>query len=537
MKMPSRCCAFLVSLVLPVASTAIIDSGKTVNSGETAVKDDKAGRLRGQHKGDPAVQSITSHYFGLNFDDSYFSQNPWTVMKSAVIVEDMDPTAPRDRMDRVRVRSISGSAPVAPGKTEAEIGYTQPDFISPYLHPKPFPQEDDIKQRDGIMIPIEDRMVVAHEDRLRENGRIYQSLYPLASYPLTAPASRIRPGPHAVVDADKVPGKYDKFFDQTFKREQVRQEQKRLSDAFARVDADDDNAISNTEWKAEVEGRQKKTEEQADILWKQYHEAEDPDMTRGEFEKVARTGFDLGQKFVDRTDMSAVLKGPPAADLGFWGGGAACPAGKFVKGVQMKVKANANTGDNTAVNCVKFKCEDGSEIQTAEGPDGDWTKWAECLEGQTIYAVSVRIMEYHGGQDNSGINDLSFQCRSSGHEETTKLKFGKAVPPAEQTGYVFVNGEYVAKNQTDVDDKAVVVGDGTPGDQGGWSQELDCGTNSALCGAQGRLYSIDGNKDNMGITDFRFFCCSKPVLCTVPCANPTSTDCLACKQKESKISR
>jgi len=528
MKMASRCPLLLVSALFPAVSAVVA----VVNTG-------KAGSLRGQNNKDPPqVQSVSGHYFGLNFDESPFAVNPWVTHISARIVDDLDPTAPFDRLDRTLLPSFSGAAPVEPGKSEADIGYTQPVFVPPYLHPKPFPQEGVIKEPDGIMVPLEDQVVVASQDRLTLPGFDQALLHPLGMYPLVAPAERIIPGPHPVANLDKIPGKYDKFFDQTMRRDAKRLKQKALTDAFNRVDTDDDMAISSTEYDAEVKGRQKKTDDQAQILWKQYHMSDNPDMNQEEFQKMASTGFDLGQRFVNRSDMSAILVPPQTTQKGFWGGGAACPEGNFIKGVQIKVQPNGDGGDNTALNCVKFKCEDGTEIQTAEGADGAWTEWAECLPGQTIAALSVRVMAYRLGQDNSGINDLMFKCRSPGHEETTTLMFGtKAPAQADQKGYVFVNGNYVKKSETDVDDKAVVVGSGKVATDGGWSEELTCGTNGGLCGAQGRLFNVPGGKDNMGVTDFRFFCCNQNVDCSVPCAPPkdTSTDCKACQMKVSNI--
>jgi len=543
MKMASRR-PLLFSAFLPsVLATAAIHSGKEATA---AINSGKAGGLRGQRKGpdlvpeapgpNPDTQTVSGHYFGLHFDDSPFAVNPWVTMKSARVVDDLDPTAPFDRLDRTLLKSWSGAAQVEPGKKEASVGYTQPDFVPPYMHPKPFPKEVDPKIPDGIMIPLSDQIVVAHEDRLRNPGLDHAIMNPLGMYPLVAPADKISPGPWAVAHLDSVPPHYDKFFDQTMQRDALRLKQKALTAAFDRVDSDDDNAISSTEYDAEVKGHQKKTDDQAQILWKQYHVTDDPDMNQKEFEKLAKTGFDLGQKFVNRSDMSGVLTPPQTAQVGFWGGGAACPDGNYIKGVQIKVKPNADTGDNTALNCVKFKCQDGTEIQTAEGPDGAWTEWAECLEGQTIFALSVRVQAYRLGQDNSGINDLMFECRSSGHEHTTTLKFGEEDPKGEdQQGYVFVNGEYVKRSETDVDDKKVVVGKGKVATDGGWSEELTCGTNSALCGAQGRLNNVKDAKDNLGVTDFRFFCCSQELDCSGPCKDETSTDCKACKSKVTKV--
>jgi len=486
----------------------------------------------------PQTQSASSHYFGAHFEDSPLAKNPWVYTKSSRIIDDLSPTAPFDRLDRNTVYSWTGSAPVEPGATHESVGYTHPDFLPPYSHPMTFPNEVDTVTRDGIMIPMGQRVVVAHMDRLRGKPGIYSDVIdPISEYPLVAPADKISNGPYAVTHVDRVPDKYAKFMDQATQRDAARLTQNALVDAFKRVDTDSDNSISSTEFDAEVKGRQKKTTPQADVLWKQYHLSPGTDMSQAEFTKLAKTGYDLGQKYVNRTDMSVTMTPPQTTDKGFWGGGAACPEGKYIMGVQIKVKPNAETGDNTALNCVKFKCEGGTEIQTAEGEDGAWTAYAECLPGQEIYALSVRVEPFRLGQDNTGINDLMFKCRSDGHSETTTLMFGEATPAqTNQEGYIFVNGGYVKKSETTADDKKYVVGAGKVAADGGWSEELTCGTNGALCGAQGRLFNPPANPsgrpvDKMGVTDFRFFCCSKNLDCAGPCKDPTSTDCKSCNQK------
>jgi hypothetical protein len=519
-------------------SLLVVFTSVHASFGTAAVNHGKAGGLRGQRKDDPQVQSVQSHYFGLHFDDSPFAVNPWVTVKSARVVDDLEPVAPYDRMDRTLLPSWSGAAQVEPGTKYASVGYTQPDFVPPYLHPRPFPNEVEVKQPDGIMIPLEDQTVVAHEDRLRLPGMDRAVLDPLGMYPLVAPADKISHGPWPIASIDAVPAHYEKFFDQTMKRDAERRREKDLIAAFKRVDKDNDQAISSDEYDAEVKGRQKKTDEQAQTLWKQYHVSAEPDMNQEEFEKMAKTGFDLGTRFVNRSDMSGIITPPQSAKRGDWGGGAACPDGKYITGVQIKVKPNADTGDNTALNCVKFKCDDGTEIQTAEGPEGEWSDWAECEPDQKIFALSVRVQAYRIGQDNSGINDLMFQCRPSGQDTTTTLMFGDQVKQKEeQQGYVFVNGKYVKRSETTVDDKKVVVAKAKVAGDGGWSEELTCGNNGALCGAQGRLSNVEGAKDNMGITDFRFFCCSHELDCTEPCKEATSTSCKACQVKEANVGR
>jgi len=255
MKMTLRCSLLLLCLL---RAAAIVS--KTANVGADG---GKAGRLRGQQV-PGAASTIAGHYFGLNFRDSPFGgSNPWVYQKSARVVDDLDPTAPFDRLDGNMVRSWSGAAQVAPGQSKASVGYTQPDFVPPYLHPKIFPKEDEPKHNDGIMIPIEDQIVVAHEDRLRNQAHadIPEAIAnvianPLGMYPLTAPAAKIKPGPHPMADIDYIPLHYGRFIDQVAQRDAARLDRKKLVEAFKRADTDHDNAVSQSEFDAEVKGHQ-----------------------------------------------------------------------------------------------------------------------------------------------------------------------------------------------------------------------------------------------------------------------------------------
>jgi hypothetical protein len=515
-----------------------------------AKHDEEAGQLRGRNprpvgNQQPPLEIIAGHYFGLTFRDDPFAVNIWG-KGNAEVVEDIDPVAPFDAMNKpyhavdLNPKNIrlSGAAPVEPGHTKAAIGYTSPDYVPPYLHPRPFPDATEeaaaAKARDAIVIPIGERIIQAHEDRLRDPRFPFRTLH---AYPLTAPADRIDPGPYPLAPIDRVPNKYDRFIAQSMRKTASNADLKSYLKLFNRVDQDKDTAISAEEFQAEVVNHQGKTDAQEQALWKQYHITPDPDMTKGEFIKLAATGFDLGQQFVPRKDIILTLKTPLASNMGYWGGGAGCPNSTYMTGARIKVRPNTpQSGDNTALNCIHFKCSDGTVLKTVEGPDGEWTDWAECQQGQTIHSVSVRVEAYSTGLDNTGMNDVIFKCRSPGHLEETTLMFGEHTPAQDQTGYVFVDGKYVPRSQTTVDDKQVVVGKGKIAAQGGWSDEMSCGTNGAICGGQGRLLNEPDRKDNAGLTEFRFFCCNLPLNCDGPCKFPSSADCQQCKSKQNSIS-
>eukprot|EP00971_Amphidinium_carterae_P336075 6472237-Amphidinium_carterae.1 len=76
------------------------------------------------------------------------------------------------QVDRTHVPSLTSSVPLSPtGSLEVQsAGHAHPDWVPDYLHPHPFPHERGPQEEwDGIIIPIEDRNVVANGDQLRQN--------------------------------------------------------------------------------------------------------------------------------------------------------------------------------------------------------------------------------------------------------------------------------------------------------------------------------------------------------------------------------
>lgn len=136
-----------------------------------------------------------------------------------------------------------------------------------------------------------------------------------------------------------------------------------------------------------------------------FHQSSGPSMNKDEFARIVRAGFDLGA--IARSDVAAVLTLPPGAPLrGFWGSGAKCPTGTYVAGVRLKIRPLAGAGhDDTGLNGVGLKCgggAKGAETKTVEGPDGTWTAWADCPEGQRVYSIRSRSQPYAASRDNAG---------------------------------------------------------------------------------------------------------------------------------------
>lgn len=523
----------------------LVQRGASTEGGITAKSAGK--RFGKQPVVDPnrdVLGEIGGHYFGANFDSSKFAFNPWEAVSSKPVpmVGNLQPVAPFDRLDRKRTNSWTGSAPIPPGEDQAAYNSQMPfDYIRPDKYPHMFPEDSavvnnkDLAKDQDQEVRIEDRTIIARPDVLR-NADAVAHLMGKDPYPLIAPADRVAPGPYPQSIEDKVETAYARYFTQVAGADKARKYYAEVVDDFNRVDTDGDNSLNEEEYNSEVEGRQNKSESEAAYLWRKFHHGSgEVGMSKLEYMRLAKSGFDLGEYYVNRSDLSTVMTLNPAPHTGFWGSGASCPPHTFVQGVKLKVMPTG-TGDNTGVNCIKFKCSDGSEIQTAEGPDGSWSNWAECLPGQMVYKLKVRVQSYTMGQDNSGINDLSFGCRSSDLANTSTLIFNnqQQLVKAEE-GFVRVGDNYVKRAYTTAEETGVVRAKGSVGISGGWSEDHSCGTSGLLCGAMVRLYSVEGAKDNMGVTDARFFCCSKDLDCTKTCEDaPNTAKCQNCLNKASK---
>lgn len=472
-------------------------------------------------------------WFGSSFDESPVSGNPFSSDFSSRLdhlIGDQFPTAPLDRVDRAHVRSATGVVPMAPnGVKESDRAPMVNDFVSKYAHPDTFPGERRIQSGmdlDSVpVIPLEDKEIVPSADKLRTPLFAHENLpylrewdlNPSDNYPLTAPGDKLQHGVSPVAYHDEVPEKVARFIHQVHDRRIRWDVVAHQNKDFANVDLDNDTLISYEEYVDELVKRQNKTDLEAKQLWETYHSADSEEMTPDEWTHLARDGFNVGS--LQRLDIENVIDPvPEAAAAGFWGSGAECPSGAYVSGSRLKVMSTVSGADNSGLNRIGLRCTDGSEVDSIEGPDGEWTQWADCPQGQRVYAIRVRSLLVSKGRDNSAINGLEFVCRATNMSAFTRLRFG---------------GDLQAR-------PGVVVAPGPVALGGGWSREQRCALNQAVCGLQANVDSagVNGTGDNKGIVDLRVFCCSAPIVCTDVCAGAQaqSMQCLVCKQAAAQSS-
>jgi len=547
-----------------VALSVVAAWGGVAEAASVGLRGNNVGSARGKQpeivgKGSPA-------WFGRSFGDSPVAINVWadSGLNSlpASVLGTLDPTAPLDRVDAPsRLGShITGSEPIAPTKVmwgesdTAPAPYTMPDYVPPNYVTPTFPADEGlpVNVHDKPDVPIENRNVVARADILRNAG--FQPPWDdtgrkaaVKNYPLVAPGDRMEGadvnGIYPVAKADRIPDNVARFLTESHTQNVKARDFRAQTTAFRTADVNQDGVISEEEFNEELVGRQGKSDAEMRALWNQFHTAGGATMSRGEYERLARTGFDVGS--IPRQNVTAVLT-PSAVpggaslsiDRGFWGNGASCPEGSFVNGASLKrmpyFSAPA-TKDNTGLNAMKLKCSDGNEVASAEGPDGVWSSAKSCPEGEVILGASVRGMALSLGVDNSGINDLTFVCgvpggppgplprspasRMNGDDAVhSSLTNNAAEHLSNNIAHSFAGPKQRPLPPASLGGTTILPGPGAkppptrltfPGGpiEGGFMLDLMCPQGAAICGAQVRLRIDQGTGDDMGVTDLRFYCC------------------------------
>jgi len=469
--------------------------------------------------------------FGRTFQDAPVGNFDWVNHGHPLFVtRDLQPTAPMDRLDGQSDHvTFTGAMPRDPIKSTSNFKNDlsppmQPDLMpATRIRTRTFPQQAPRGRADNAvgsgldspsgsspLIPMEKRRLIAKPDRLRPPlgppvvGSLKAELLddPADNYPLAAPQDKLPHGEtEAVAPLDQVPREVSKYLEQRAVMDSFRIAENYIEEEWKRVDSNMDGVVSVEEFGSEMNGRQEKSQEEALRLWEKFHQSEDWFMTKAEFTRLARTGYDLGT--IQREDATAKLTAPNLKGTGYWGAGATCPSSTYVTGARIKVQ-KGKAKDRTGINALEFHCSDGSKAATAEAPDGEWTPWEDCAEGQAIYGFRAMGAPPARGFDDSGLANLEFSCRKPDLSKLSKLNFAGAKPSTEDV----------------------------PASQGGWSNEMQCGARETVCGAQANV--LKEGEDKMGVADLRIYCCASPIDCTSVCTDAETgmnfARCKVCRQ-------
>ncbi|XP_067279603.1 vitelline membrane outer layer protein 1 homolog [Pseudorasbora parva] len=102
---------------------------------------------------------------------------------------------------------------------------------------------------------------------------------------------------------------------------------------------------------------------------------------------------------------------PTESHSGFWGDWTRdkfCPSG-YLTAFQLRVEPYQRSGDDTAVNNVRFKCTDGTVLEGDGTSWGDWGEWSGTCGARRICGLSTKVERKQLG-DDTALNDALMYC-------------------------------------------------------------------------------------------------------------------------------
>ncbi|XP_028512726.1 vitelline membrane outer layer protein 1 [Exaiptasia diaphana] len=173
-----------------------------------------------------------------------------------------------------------------------------------------------------------------------------------------------------------------------------------------------------------------------------------------------------------RNDQVGSIQPPTQTDFGDWGQAEYCNDGSYAYGFKMNV-GHTNSDDDTGVNGVVLFCKPTKPDENAQIASmyKMWGKWHPVLEcpGDSTYltGVSIKSQPKQGFRtDDTAANKFQFTCKDG-----TKLK-------------------------------------GVGGPHGEWGNQVNCPSNSAICGIKTQVENYQKYGDNTALNGAIFYCCS-----------------------------
>jgi len=103
---------------------------------------------------------------------------------------------------------------------------------------------------------------------------------------------------------------------------------------------------------------------------------------------------------------------------GNWQSPVFCPENTNVIGFSQRIESYVGDGkhdDDTALNGLRMKCNDGTIKEVYAGSWGDWHDWVECPADWYVTGISSKIESYQGSglsKDDTAMNQLSLMCQN-----------------------------------------------------------------------------------------------------------------------------
>lgn len=102
---------------------------------------------------------------------------------------------------------------------------------------------------------------------------------------------------------------------------------------------------------------------------------------------------------------------------GSWGGVASCPNSSsstptnFMTAARLRVEPSQGGGDDTGANDATFKCRAGETINPGGGRAiGNWSNYATCPADSAVCGISTRVEGPQGSGDDTAMNGMRFDC-------------------------------------------------------------------------------------------------------------------------------
>ncbi|XP_036443929.1 vitelline membrane outer layer protein 1-like [Colossoma macropomum] len=99
-----------------------------------------------------------------------------------------------------------------------------------------------------------------------------------------------------------------------------------------------------------------------------------------------------------------------AGSWGVWTEPKYCPSGMLIS-FQLRVEGHQGDGDDTAANNIKFQCS-GIQLElVGEGTSwGEWGGWSTHCRGKGICGIQTKVEPPQGSGDDTALNDVKFFC-------------------------------------------------------------------------------------------------------------------------------